>query len=190
MNTRNTLLSMTVLAALTSLGSTSATADETASQNHFNSRLMIGSVNLESDWGVHDEQKVIGFINDYRRTNWPLAIALDLFGAGNEDDSTGTKTEAYTSAIHVGGRWQWQPEDHWFQPYVGAGLAFTYGELKPAKRDNDDTGYWLGVGADFALAQRLTLGADLRYSHSQIELAGRELNPGGIQFGLSLGYRW
>lgn len=129
-------------------------------------------------------------INDYRRSGWPLAIAFDLFGAGSEDNSNGDKTEAYTSAIHLGGRWQWQPADHWLRPYVGAGLAFSYAELKPSKSDDRGNGYWLGVGADMALGQHFTLGADVRYTHSEVELDGRKLNPGGTQCGLTLGYRW
>lgn len=159
------------------------------------SRLLLGTNSLESDWGIHDEQGVIGFITDIKGQHWPLAVAVDAFGAGNESKRDGRNNEAYVASIHLGARLQWDGPGHWAQPYIGGGIALANAETKPDKTDDSGIGYWLGVGADIPLNERFSLGLDLRYSEVDVDLdnatfSSTTLNAGGTQFGLTLGYRW
>ena len=184
-------LAISVLATTLALAPMMAQGEPSNSKT----RLLIGSANLESDWGEHDHQGVIGVVSDFKASQWPLAIAVDVFGAGNEEKRNGSKSEAYIASLHLGGRLQWDASTHWIQPYLGAGVALANAETKPHKSDDSGVGYWLGVGADIPLGEHLSLGLDLRYSKVDVELDNPEfndhsLNAGGSQLGMTLGYRW
>lgn len=196
MKTRTQHIATAILAATLAISAQGAySQDNGAGTSGFKTRLLIGNSSLESDWDRHDEQGVIGMVAEYQGNNWPVAIAADLFGAGDEQKRNGEKDEAYIASAHFGLRLKCDDANSWIQPYVGAGVAFANAELKPEKSEDDGVGYWIGAGADFPVAERFSVGVDLRYWDVEVELAdeantSQTLNAGGTQFGVTLGYRW
>lgn len=191
MKSHTALITTSVLAAALIAASAGAQAE----QGPVQSRLFLGTNSLDSDWGVHDEQDVIGVITDIKANHWPVAIAADVFGAGNEHKRSGNKSEAYVASAHLGLRLKCDDQSSWLRPYVGAGIALAEAETKPNTDNDGGIGYWVGIGADIPLGERLSIGADLRYSDVDVELSNSaleasSLNAGGTQFGLTLGYSW
>ncbi len=58
------------------------------------------------------------------------------------------------------------------------------------KEDDNAVGAWIGLGADWHLSQKVSLGFDVRYSQADVTIFNQELKAGGLHAGITLGYRW
>ena len=162
-----------------------------------NVSAVLGQKTLDDkDWPQHDEHGSIGVMTDFKKKNWPLSIAVDFFGTGDEDDHGDSKHEGYTSDIHLGARKVFDLASSSFKPYIGAGLALVYAEETNnegfVSRSDDDqsTGYWVGTGAYVQVSEHINVGADLRYSEAEVSLFNENREAGGVNFGVSAGYHW
>lgn len=180
---------------LTALALNSAQAGEWSGR----SSLMLGNKNLDSkDWSEQDEHGALGFVNDFRKKDWPVSIAVDLFGTGDEKTMNGNNQEAYTAEAHLGIRktFDLPIPDCRLHPYVGAGVALVHAEQKTSangatSRDEDNgIGGWVGVGANFMVNPKFSLGVDVRYSEADVDLHNEKREAGGVIAGLSAGYHW
>lgn len=161
-----------------------------------NARLSLGAKQVDDkDWR-DDRQDAMAIAVDFQRKDWPLAIAIDFVGAGSEQGSGASRVEEVSGGLHLGVRKYWQIEDCVLRPHLGGGLALLAAERRlgsgAGERKDDDkgTGAWIGGGVDIALAEHLTLGAELRYSQAEVSLFGADVEAGGLYSGLSLGTRW
>jgi len=156
----------------------------------------------DSQWTDEGNQGVLGVVTDFKQEHWPVSIAIDGFVSTNNtyDATTNTndkdKLKANTSELHVGARKIWTLPHSNFKPYVGGGLAFVTGSIEKMvdgkkKNDTDNAvGTWLGAGVYWTPMDNFNVGADVRYSHSEIKLHGDDVDTGNVQAGITLGYHW
>ena len=130
-----------------------------------NVRLFLGQKHLDSeDWNSLDQQNEIGIIFDIKKPSWPVSIALDVMGSGEDKNELGTE-RGYTLEQHLGVRKIWATDNSKFRPYLGGGLAFIQAESEvtgSAKDDDSAIGAWVGVGADWHISSKMSLGVDIR----------------------------
>jgi opacity protein-like surface antigen len=176
--------------------STSVIAAENDWSGH--ASLLFGSKNLDSkDWaGSTDKQGSGGIMIDFKKNSWPVSIAVDLIGSAEEKLTNGIKQEAEIAEVDLGLRKIWQLSSLPLSPYIGGGVAFVNAiqennsQGKYTKNEDDTVGAWAGVGTYWNITDRFTLGADLRYTHAEVKLAGKDVDAGSYQVGISAGLNW
>lgn len=155
--------------------------------------LLLGSKQLDKqDWRPYDDQDSVGFLIDLRPQSSPVALALDLFGSGHEERVNGSDQETASGELHLGARY-YLPTGSRFTPYVGAGLALVSVEQKLAGHDREEDGgmgWWAGVGVRYQMTDHMDLGVDLRCSRADVTLDGEDLQAGGRNLALGVGYHW
>jgi opacity protein-like surface antigen len=156
----------------------------------------------DSQWTDSGNQGTIGIVSDFKQEHWPVSIAIDGFVSTNNGYDTKTqkfdkdKLKTNTTELHLGARKIWTLENPNFRPYVGGGLAFVTGsaeQMVNGKKKNDTdnaVGTWLGAGVYWTPMDKFNVGADVRYSHSEIKLHGDDVDTGNVQAGITLGYSW
>ncbi|MEE9319593.1 MAG: outer membrane beta-barrel protein [Granulosicoccus sp.] len=190
---KSTKLQKTILSAVLILALPAAQAGEWT--GNFSGYLGQKSLN-DNDWPQHDKQSSVGLLFDMKPANWPVSIAFDAFGTGDEDKSGLVKQEAYTAEGHLGIRKIFDLSGSLIRPYIGGGVAFVYAEEKDnssgATRSDDDTGAgaWVGGGLYANLTTHFNLGLDVRYSGAETTVFGNDREAGGLNAGVSAGYHW
>jgi hypothetical protein len=166
-----------------------------------NLNLTLGSKMLESDWGPVDEHSAFGFSADFRRPHWPINIALGFLASQGEetlynfDLAQIAKLEATTLELRGGVRKIWEPTPT-MRPFLGGGLAVIWAELERsrfgASESDDDLGLglWINGGVYWTLARRFNLGFELGYSTADVTLLRRDIDAGGWNGGVLLGYNF
>nr|WP_075518757.1 outer membrane beta-barrel protein [Moritella viscosa]SHN99315.1 Putative uncharacterized protein [Moritella viscosa] len=163
----------------------------------------VGNKSLDSDWGEFDSQSEFGIISDFGHQSWPFLIAIDVFASLDDADNKENKSskgrlrvDAVTSEVMVGIR-RYYDFNYVITPYLGGGITSAYGhrEIKQSdgtyKDEHDrDVGLWIGGGLVWKPWKHFNIGADIRYSHAEIDLFGKELNAGGLHTGLTAGFNW
>ena len=184
-----TLISIGLIGLASSLAGSPVLADEYDS----NVRLLIGQKRLDSgDWNSLDRQNEIGVIFDIKKPAWPVSIAFDVMGSGEDKNEPGTE-RGYTLEQHLGIRKFWTMNNSNFHPYLGGGVAFIQAEYEVvgSAKDNDNAvGAWIGTGVDWHLSPKMSLGVDIRYSQADVTIFNNDLKAGGLHTGITLGYRW
>ncbi|WP_413700562.1 outer membrane protein [Psychromonas sp. KJ10-10] len=167
-----------------------------ATEKQTSLKVLLGTKSLDSNWGVDDSMATIGFLYTYQPTSMPIGLAVDLYGSGNENKSSGMKTDTTIGEVNLGLRWQPQIMGPLFQPYVGAGISFAKTKLqqddfnvKQTYEDNG-TGYWLGGGVDYLFTQHWLVGVNAHYSSVDLKVNKQERDAGGLGLGLTVGYRF
>ena len=68
-----------------------------------NVNFFLGQKSLDSeDWGPLDKQAEIGVLVDFKRTHWPVSVALDFLVSADEATELGTNFEGSTAEFDVG----------------------------------------------------------------------------------------
>lgn len=158
----------------------------------------IGKKSLDdNDWENTDSQGAFGVISDFKMSNWPVSIAADaMLSVSTEEGSNSQDIDASTGAFHFGVRKIWYVPGTSFNPYLGGGIAYSTGYQKriinDIKQDSNDSamGAWIGTGAYWRPFKHLNTGFDLRYSQADIKLFDKEVDAGGFQGSLFIGYHW
>ena len=174
-----------------------------ASEYSGNVNLYLGNNSLSSDgWGKGKSQGSVGIMSDFKKSDWPVSLVLDVFISGSgdftEDKSKDKedKLNATTAELHLGVRKIWAISNSNFNPYIGGGLTVASGSLDrnidgAKKSDSDNAiGAWLGTGVYWRPMDNFNVGIDLRYSKADMKLHGDSINAGGVRTGLFLGYHW
>lgn len=195
LNTKPSMIKKGLLAALLILPLHNAQASDWSG----NIGGFIGSKKLQDNaWAQHDKQKTIGVISDFRKTNWPVSIAVNLSGSGHEEKVDGQKDESLNGELQIGLRKVFEREGSPFKPYFGGGISRVKSEIKltgqPGQGSESEKdsgiGYWLGVGSYYEMSDHFQLGVDLSYSKAKVDLSGIERNTGGLQTVFTVGYHW
>lgn len=146
-------------------------------------------------WSEQDGHGSIGLLTDIRTGFHGVRIAVDLFGSGSEDDTTSQIKGTYTAEAQVGLRKSFELQSN-IQPYVGGGINLAYATQTNndgsgnKEQEDMDTGYWLNGGVDYLVTDQITVGIDLRYATSNVELFDEAIELDALSTGVSLGYRW
>lgn len=163
---------------------------------------IMGNASRDGDgWEDADNQAMFGVIGDFKMQHWPVSIAIDgmLHAADKKaKKSNGKNQTLYTgvNTLQVGVRKIWQSGYPSIHPYIGAGISLTQGYkevLINDKKDDeqdDDIGSWVGTGVYWRPSKHWNVGFDMRYSKADIKLADQDVDAGGMQYGVSMGYHW
>jgi opacity protein-like surface antigen len=170
-----------------------------------NANVFLGArgMNDDDEWEPVDTQGTAGLEVDFRPKAWPVNLVVGLRGSRAEDELDdpffGTlEAEGEIRELAGGVRKIWEPLGNPIRPYVGGGLAIVRAEITSTQvstgiqGSDGDTGIgiWFGGGLYFTIAERFNIGADARYSTADVTLAGIDVDAGGGQIGLLLGYHW
>ena len=147
-----------------------------------------------------------------------MALAVDVLVASDDARTIVPapfplrfRTEVDTLEIGLGVRKFWGEDT--FRPYVGGGVAWV--RLKALQVQSGDfgvpgsefsdvviddkgsgVGLWAGGGFVYRWGDHLNLGLDVRYSDASVSLRPRstpevlDLDSGGVQYGVVVGYHW
>ena len=183
---------LTLLTILLSLNSSLVSASGYSG----NINLSLGTKEISSpDWSGDESLNSLGIIANFKEDSWPVNIAIDAFVSFSEDLSE-DNYEVSTSEYHLGFRKNWDIAPLNISPYLGGGLAIAFGSLDEeidGKKKNDidrSIGAWVGVGANYKLMDRVSIGADIRYSDAEYKLHNKNFDANGISSAISIGYVW
>jgi len=157
-----------------------------------NVNLSLGLKFLDGDWVPVDIQAATAVQLDFRKTDWPVSVAIDYLHS-EDDDNFFVHHKGSTWEFDLGARKVF--EGLWvIRPFVGGGLAIINGALKDegSHIDGSDTGVgvWVNGGFYFTLLQHFNIGAQVRYSTADVKIQGEKVDAGGTMAGLMLGYHW
>jgi hypothetical protein len=160
-----------------------------------NINLLMGQKNLDkNDWEPVEEQTAIGLMFDITPAGSPIALAIDLLST---EDSTSYfdgydwfQVRGETQEIDLGIRWYTPP--HVIRGYVGGGLALINAEIKVdnASEEDDAIGYFINGGVVCTLARHLNLGLNVRYSAAKVDIAGIDVEAGGLTLAGVVGFHF
>jgi len=162
-----------------------------------NANFLLGQKQLdEDDWRPVEDQFELGVMVDFRKSHWPVSIAIDLLGSADVHEIGINKDTGYTLENHIGVRKIWDDTGTDFRPYIGGGVAMVSGKIERKtgatieEQDDTGTGFWLGAGTYWTVGPKLNLGLDIRYSQADVTLFNKEREAGGIHTSLFVGYHW
>jgi opacity protein-like surface antigen len=185
-------MGLSVVFLLAGVGTVRADSNVTGNLN-----FTLGQKFLNNDWknlpgeGDRDfrDQLQAGILFDLRPQSWPINVSLDLLGSAHKDNGvTGS-----TSELALGVR-KYFLEQTAVRPFVGAGVADISGQTSRRTNgsrvtvEDDALGVWLMGGVLFRPTPHLNLGADLRYSAASITYLDKDVEAGGLSYGLFIGY--
>lgn len=190
-----------VIALLAALLPTAHVYAEAPLQNNWTGHVggYLGKKTLkDSDWAQQDKHSSVALLVDIKRQHWPVSLAIDLFGTGDDDKHGASKKESYTAEAHIGLRkiFDFSNPDCDLKPYVGGGVTLAFAESKDhssgseLKHDDTGHGYWLGVGSFMEVSENFSVGLDLRYSKADLDLADSNQEVGGTHINLGAVYHW
>jgi hypothetical protein len=214
LRTRQTgiLLAMAILLMITGTGAAEAETNLNfvLGQKHLDS----------DDWPTGDAQGSLSFLSTFGSRSWPVQVAIDVLASGSTESSfeisrpgfeiTGDDVAQGTFELDVGVRKIWRTGRA--RPFVGGGLAVIWGGQERARRvpdlpdleigdtiplppvivsDSDEApGAWIDGGIFWRLGKMFNIGLEVRYSRAELELFGEDVQTGGFNLGLILGWGW
>ena len=189
--------SSALAASLLALTLTASSAAVAADNWSGGVNIMLGAKGLDdNDWGVNDSQGAIGVMTHFKRNDWPVSIAIDVYGAGDTDGSGTNKREGYTGGLHAGVRKIWDFEGKNIHPFISGGIASIGAEQRrgdgasQVKQDDSAVGLWVSGGAYWTLGDMWNIGLETRYTQAEVTLFGQDVEAGGVYTGLLLGLNW
>ena len=161
--------------------------------------------NFNTFWGVklldqpgsssYDEKWDVGLEYDFRRRDWPINIAIDLFYSFEQNNIClpgGGKADHDTriTDINIGIRKLWQLNDD-IRAFAGGGPALiSFYEKIESIHDRDmNPGYWIHGGAYWTFND-LNVGIEIRHTNADVHVFGINREAGGEHYGLIIGYNW
>ena len=194
----------------------------TASGDDFEESVWVNSLNvtlgllfLGNDVQPVEKPLQIRLATDFRKTRWPVALALDTSyfqGKNSGNDFFFNKTVLYHPHVvdleiqggDVGIGIRWTRKEGLFRPVFGGGAGLTvvsaraiehrFGESPEGLQDTAAGGdYWFQAGGHWMLGPSFHLGFDLRYLNATIEFERKGYEQGvtldGISAALLVGWR-
>jgi hypothetical protein len=172
------------------------------------------------DWPVGDDQGSISLLSTFGPRSWPVQVAIDVLGSASGSTSTfypepgveirGNEFIQNTLEFDVGVRKIWRSGR--VRPFVGGGLAVIWGQQEvefqvpmsfdvegdelpsfPSlvlSEDDEAPGAWVDGGVFWRLGKMFNIGLEARYSRAELSFRGREVQAGGFNLGMILGWGW
>lgn len=172
------------------------------------------------DWPVGDNQGSIAFFSTFGPRSWPVQVAIDVLGSGSASKAVfypepgveiqGSEITQSTLELGVGVRKIWRTGRA--RPFVGGGLAVIWGQQEvefPTRsavdieghemevfpplvlsEDDEAPGVWIDGGIFWRLGRMFNIGLEARYSRADLSFRARNVQAGGFNLGLILGWGW
>ena len=141
-----------------------------------NINAFLGTKQLDKDdWEPLEEQSEFGVMVDFKKTNWPVSIAIDFLTSSDDATINGIDIEGKTTEFAFGIRKIINTSSN-LKLFIGGGLANISAELSAQypwdKTSDDDSaiGFWLGVGTYWTFAKHFNLGLHFRYSDAEVTM--------------------
>ena len=154
-------------------------------------------------------QKMMGLSIDFGGKTWPVNIVIGIVKSNDEYtsryyspwfDTTAIKIESSTTELRFGVKKAFEVMPKIY-PYIEGGLVSIKVEgkynwdsdISGSWRTSDDgsvLGYWLAGGAYYLLADHFNLGFELGYSKGKVDIFDGDMQGGGTNYGLFIGYHW
>jgi outer membrane protein with beta-barrel domain len=195
----STLAGLLVALALTPV----AKADPAGSVDFFAGQKELDRNFTESN--NMEEQDALALFTDWGSSNSQWRLAVDVLAGSKDvnDDALNVKLDGSTGEIGAGARWYPMKESHWM-PHLGAGLALVSGKVETNQPgpgsvdlafDDSKLGYWTDGGIAYRFGEHFKLGGRIRYSDAKLEIKDnfdnvREVNAGGLSYGVTAGATW
>jgi opacity protein-like surface antigen len=163
-----------------------------------------GQKELDTDFGGDqdiEEQDAVALFTDWgpKDSSWRFAVDLLAGRADRDDDELDIHLDGSTGEIGAGARWYPVKESRWM-PHLGAGLALVSGEVETNGSgandlafDDSKVGYWADGGVAYRFGEHFKVGGRIRYSDAKLDQRGdvvREVNAGGLTYGINAGVIW
>jgi opacity protein-like surface antigen len=155
-----------------------------------------------SDTEKVQEQDLLGLMFDWGSEGWPVNFAIDIMSSSKDSDDNdfNVNVDGSTLVIDGGVRWYFLKDRTW-EPYVGGGLSYISAEVDTDGTSNDlefddsAVGYWINGGIKWVLGERFNLGGDIRWDKAELDVEdglgnSRDIEAGGLGYGVLLGFRW
>lgn len=157
-----------------------------------NISLMLGKKQLDdNDWGPVDSQTEWGVIADLGRKESVVNLVVSFMQSQDDSTRNGSEYSGETWELGLGIRkpFRMAPD---IAPFVEVGVALMDVSLEQTPATTGDSsdsafGVWAGGGVNFAVGERLTVGALLRYTSGSATLLGQDREAGGVHFGVMAG---
>ena len=160
-----------------------------------NARFMLGGKFLDStNWTVgtadYASQYEIGGLFDIRPRDWPINLAADVLYSWR----TRNTVKAGVFELNLGVR-KYFEDDPKLRPYIGGGGAYMKALLDTGLTNlaDDDTGFgvWANAGLNYLITDRLTIGADFRYTWAKMSIFTlTDINAGGLHAAVTVGLQF
>ena len=152
-----------------------------------------------------EEQDAIALFTDWGSSNSQWRFAVDVLAGRKDvdDDELDVRLDGSTGEIGAGVRWYPMRESHWM-PHLGLGAALVSGKIETSEPgpgsvdlafDDSKLGYWTDGGIAYRFGEHFKLGGRIRYSDAKLEVRDnlnnvREVNAGGLSYGITAGATW
>jgi opacity protein-like surface antigen len=170
-----------------------------------NINVLIGQKEQDTDFSDTEdiqEQDMLGLMLDWGAEGWPVNLAFDIISSTKDsnDNDFNVNVDGSVLALDGGVRWYFLKNRAW-EPYVGGGLSYISAEVDTDGTSNDiefddsTIGFWLNGGIKWVLGEHFNLGGDIRWEKAELDVEdglgeSRDIEAGGLGYGLLLGYRW
>lgn len=163
--------------------------------------IIYGEKSLEKDdWKPIESQTGFGFVGEYQKPDWPVALVATYFRSENVATRTvpsidiRIKMTGETTELGFGIR-KYLIENR-LRFFVEGGLMSISAKIKAealgvsVSESDSGIGYWFGAGADVMVNDTLSIGLFARKSDASVTLGGVNGQAGGMHVGISAAYHF
>lgn len=182
------LTSLCAAALLLTLG----TAANAAKLPESNFSVLLGQKTLDdNDWEPVESQVEWGVIADLGRKDSVANLVISYLSSSDDSTQGGTDFTGETWELGLGIRKPFRL-DAGLAPFIEVGAAYVDATLEqrgitPGENSDSAFGVWGGVGVGFAVGERVSVGALVRYTVAEVTLLGTDRGAGGLHFGVTAG---
>jgi len=154
--------------------------------------LLLGQKTLDdNDWEPVERQVEWGVIADLGRKDSVANLVISYLSSSDDSSQPGADFTGETWELGLGIRKPFRLEAG-FAPFIEIGAAYVDATLErrgisPGENSDSAFGMWGGVGVGFAVGERVSVGALLRYTAAEVTLLGADREAGGLHFGVTAG---
>lgn len=157
-----------------------------------NFSLFLGQKTLDdNDWEPVESQVEGGIIADLGRKDSVANLVVSYLFSTDDSNQSGADFTGDTWELGLGIRKPFRLEGG-YAPFIEFGAAYVDASLEqrvlsPAENSDSAFGIWGGLGVNFAVGERVSVGALLRYTAAEVTLLGTDREAGGLHFGVTAG---
>lgn len=145
----------------------------------------------DNDWEPVESQVEWGLIADLGRKDSVANLVISYLSSSDDSSRNGADFTGDTWELGLGIRKPFRL-DAGFAPFIEFGAAYVDASLErsvvsPAESSDSAFGIWGGLGINFAVGERVSVGALLRYTAAEVTLLGADREAGGMHFGVTAG---
>lgn len=154
--------------------------------------VLLGQKTLDdNDWEPVESQVEWGVIADLGRKDSVANLVISYLSSSDDSTQGGADFTGETWELGLGIRKPFRL-DAGLAPFIEVGAAYVDATLErrgvsPGENSDSAFGVWGGVGVGFAVGERVSVGALVRYTAAEVTLLGADREAGGLHFGVTAG---